>query len=58
MDGRFVNRSFLIGPDGDIRARYDKIHMFDVALAGGRGLPRIERLSAGRPGGAWRRRPA
>lgn len=29
-DGRFANRSFLIGPDGAIRARYDKIHMFDV----------------------------
>jgi len=28
--GRFANRSFLIGPDGAIRARYDKIHMFDV----------------------------
>ncbi|MFO1141457.1 MAG: carbon-nitrogen hydrolase family protein [Amaricoccus sp.] len=34
-DGRFVNRSLLVGPDGTIRARYDKIHMFDVALAGG-----------------------
>jgi predicted amidohydrolase len=33
-DGRFVNRQFLIGPDGDIRARYDKIHMFDVELGG------------------------
>jgi predicted amidohydrolase len=32
---RFVNRSFLIGPDGTVRARYDKIHMFDVALEGG-----------------------
>ncbi|MEM6617748.1 MAG: carbon-nitrogen hydrolase family protein [Pseudomonadota bacterium] len=31
-DGRFVNRSFLIGPDGSIRARYDKIHMFDVVV--------------------------
>jgi len=31
-DGRFANRSFLIGPDGDIRARYDKIHMFDVQV--------------------------
>ncbi|MEM6549329.1 MAG: carbon-nitrogen hydrolase family protein [Pseudomonadota bacterium] len=31
---RFVNRSFLIGPDGAIRARYDKIHMFDVELGG------------------------
>ena len=30
-----VNRSFLLGPDGDIAARYDKIHMFDVDLAGG-----------------------
>tara|TARA_R100000789_G_scaffold51502_1_gene51219 strand:+ start:1139 stop:1978 length:840 start_codon:yes stop_codon:yes gene_type:complete len=29
-DGRFANRSFLIGPDGEIVARYDKIHMFDV----------------------------
>lgn len=29
-DGRFANRSFLIGPDGSIIARYDKIHMFDV----------------------------
>jgi len=32
---RFVNRSFAIGPDGAIRARYDKIHLFDVTLAGG-----------------------
>ena len=28
------NRSFLIGPDGAIVARYDKIHMFDVDLNG------------------------
>jgi predicted amidohydrolase len=33
-DGRYVNRSFLIGPDGAIRARYDKIHMFDVDVGG------------------------
>ena len=32
-DGRFANRSFLIAPDGTIRARYDKIHMFDVNLS-------------------------
>ncbi len=31
-DGRFANRSFLVGPSGDILARYDKIHMFDVDL--------------------------
>ena len=32
-DGRFANRSFLIGPDGGVVARYDKIHMFDVAVS-------------------------
>lgn len=32
---RAANRSFLIGPDGEIVARYDKIHMFDVDLANG-----------------------
>ncbi len=30
-----VNRSFLIDRKGEIAARYDKIHMFDVDLAGG-----------------------
>lgn len=34
-DGRFANRSFLITPTGDIAARYDKIHMFDVDIGGG-----------------------
>ena len=32
-DGRFANRSFLIGADGEIVARYDKIHMFDVNVS-------------------------
>jgi predicted amidohydrolase len=32
-DGRFANRSFLISPDGEIAARYDKIHMFDVNVS-------------------------
>ncbi|MDG1117940.1 MAG: carbon-nitrogen hydrolase family protein [Flavimaricola sp.] len=32
-DGRFANRSFLIDPAGDIVARYDKIHMFDVDVS-------------------------
>ena len=30
-----VNRAFLIDPKGEIAARYDKIHMFDVDLANG-----------------------
>jgi len=33
--GRLANRSFLISPRGDVVARYDKIHMFDVDLGGG-----------------------
>lgn len=31
-DGRWVNRAFVIGPDGEILATYDKLHMFDVEL--------------------------
>lgn len=33
-DGRFANRSVLFGPDGEIRAHYDKIHLFDATLPG------------------------
>ncbi|WP_338424971.1 carbon-nitrogen hydrolase family protein [Sphingopyxis kveilinensis] len=32
---RRVNRSHVIAADGSIRARYDKIHMFDVQLPSG-----------------------
>ena len=34
-DGRWANRSLMIDANGDIRARYDKIHLFDVDLASG-----------------------
>lgn len=34
-DGRWVNRSFIIDAAGEIRARYDKIHLFDVDVPGG-----------------------
>ncbi|MZR29023.1 carbon-nitrogen hydrolase family protein [Sneathiella litorea] len=34
-DDRLANRSFLIRPDGQIGAQYDKIHMFDVELDNG-----------------------
>jgi len=48
-DGRFANRSFLIGPNGGIVARYDKIHMFDVTIS----ATESYRESAGyRPGSA------
>lgn len=33
--GRFVNRSFVIDAAGQIRARYDKLHLFDVDLPSG-----------------------
>ncbi|MBI4695105.1 MAG: carbon-nitrogen hydrolase family protein [Gammaproteobacteria bacterium] len=29
------NRTFVIGPDGKVLGRYDKIHLFDVALKNG-----------------------
>lgn len=34
-DGKAANRSCLFAPSGEILARYDKIHMFDVDLADG-----------------------
>lgn len=34
-DGRFANRGFVIDPAGTIRARYDKLHLFDVDLPTG-----------------------
>lgn len=34
-DGRFANRGFVIDPAGSIRARYDKLHLFDVDLPTG-----------------------
>jgi predicted amidohydrolase len=34
-DTKTANRSFLIGPDGQLVARYDKVHLFDVNLPSG-----------------------
>lgn len=47
-DGPLFNRSFLLAPDGEIVARYDKIHMFDVELPNGQVL---QESAAYRPGG-------
>ncbi len=46
-DGRLVNRSFVIGPDGAVAARYDKIHMFDVDVSA---TERYRESAAFRPG--------
>ncbi len=34
-DERLVNRGFVIDDQGEIRARYDKIHLFDIDLPSG-----------------------
>jgi predicted amidohydrolase len=53
---RLANRSILLSPAGEIVARYDKIHMFDVDLAGGESYRESNRFRAGRAGRG--RRPA
>ena len=35
MSGKLANRAIIIAPNGQIAARYDKIHLFDVDLASG-----------------------
>jgi predicted amidohydrolase len=35
-DGRLANRGFMIDPRGEVTARYDKIHLFDVDLGPGK----------------------
>ena len=42
-----ANRGFLIDPKGEIAARYDKIHMFDVDLGNGESYRESRSYSAG-----------
>jgi deaminated glutathione amidase len=42
-----ANRAFLIDPKGEIAARYDKIHMFDVDLANGESYRESRNYRAG-----------
>lgn len=46
-DDRMANRSYLLSNAGEVVARYDKIHMFDVTLPNGKV---IRESSAYRPG--------
>jgi len=46
-DGRIFNRSFLLGRDGEIGARYDKLHMFDIELKNGESYLESEMIAAG-----------
>lgn len=46
-DGRWANRAFVIDGSGEIRARYDKLHMFDVDLATGESWRESNAYAAG-----------
>lgn len=45
--GRLVNRSILIDAQGSIRARYDKMHLFDVDLPSGESWRESSAYTAG-----------
>jgi deaminated glutathione amidase len=47
LPDKAANRSFLIDPQGEIIARYDKIHMFDVDLASGESYRESRNYRAG-----------
>ena len=47
-DGKLANRGFVIDADGEVRARYDKIHLFDVDLSTGESWRESAMYSAGR----------
>jgi len=58
QDERIANRSVLISGDGELVARYDKIHMFDATLPSGRSIresslyqPGAQAVVAGTPWG-------
>lgn len=46
-DGRWANRAFVIDAGGEIVARYDKLHMFDVDLATGESWRESSAYAAG-----------
>ena len=45
--GKYINRGYVIDPEGHIRSRYDKIHLFDVALATGEIYKESDAVTAG-----------
>jgi predicted amidohydrolase len=47
-DGKVANRGFVIDREGEIRARYDKIHLFDVDLPTGESWRESNVYSAGK----------
>ena len=55
-DGRFANRGFVIDDAGAIRARYDKLHLFDVDLPTGESWREFRGLCARATRRWWSRR--
>jgi deaminated glutathione amidase len=49
-NGKIANRSLLLGPDGTVQARFDKLHMFDVELPGGESYRESRNYQAGSAG--------
>ena len=47
-DGKVANRGFVIDREGNIRARYDKLHLFDVDLPTGESWRESNVYSAGK----------
>ena len=47
-DDRLANRSFLISPEGKVKARYDKLHLFDVDLPNGESYRESRLYEAGK----------
>jgi predicted amidohydrolase len=46
-NGKLANRAFLISPEGELEARFDKIHMFDIDLPGGESYRESKNYQAG-----------
>lgn len=46
-DERIFNRSFLLDRNGEIRARYDKLHMFDIELKYGEAYRESDAIAPG-----------
>ncbi|WP_257893141.1 carbon-nitrogen hydrolase family protein [Gymnodinialimonas phycosphaerae] len=46
-DGRFLNHSTLIDADGEIKAEYDKVHLFDVQIEGQAPIGESKRYAPG-----------
>lgn len=44
---KIYNRSYFLGPNGDIIAQYDKIHLFDVVLPSGETRKESDMVAAG-----------